>query len=119
MVSHYNRKKKKDAVFLNVKPIMSSTIAVRKYSNGIMDQMHNGFGKQVYQMSNNRPSIATISSTNQHFIPNIFYQNVAPLKWFMLMIGVLPMMRTGPGTTRFTMRSLPFGYCLVVFICLS
>ncbi|XP_075162550.1 gustatory receptor 63a [Haematobia irritans] len=119
MVSHYNRKKKKDAVFLNVKPTMSNVVAVRKYSNGIMDQMYNGFGKQVYQMNKARPSIATISSTNQHFVPNAFYQNVAPIKWFLCLIGVLPMIRSGPGTTRFAVRSLPFGYCVIVFICLS
>ncbi|NP_001273828.1 gustatory and odorant receptor 63a-like [Musca domestica] len=119
MASNYTRKKKKDAVFLNVKPIMNGDISVRKYSNGIMDQMHNGFRKQVYERANIRPSLATISSTNQQFIPNVFYQNVAPIKWFLSVLGVLPIIRSGPGTTRFVARSLPFVYCVVIFICLS
>lgn len=90
MASNYTRKKKKDAVFLNVKPIMNGDISVRKYSNGIMDQMHNGFRKQVYERANIRPSLATISSTNQQFIPVGCWRrsNVSHAKYFFLLLCV-------------------------------
>lgn len=67
MVGNYSRKKKKAAVFLNVKPTVNN-IAVRKYSNGILDQLHNGYGKKVVAVRD-RASVASITSTNQQFIP--------------------------------------------------
>lgn len=68
MWNNYNRKKKQDAVFLNVKPV-ANNISVRKYSNGLFDRLDSGFGNYDNEKRASRHSISTIDSINQQFIP--------------------------------------------------
>lgn len=68
MWNNYNRKKKQDAVFLNVKPV-ANNISVRKYSNGLLDRLDSGFGNFNNENKIGRQSISTIDSSNQQFIP--------------------------------------------------
>lgn len=66
MWNNYNKKKKKDTIFLNVKPI-ANNIAVRKYSNGLLDQLDFGFGN--YNKENRTIRQSAIDSNNPQFIP--------------------------------------------------
>lgn len=68
MWNNYNRKKKQDAIFLNVKPV-ANNISVRKYSNGLLDRLDSGFGNNPKEKRTSRQSISTIDSLNQQFIP--------------------------------------------------
>ncbi|KAL9904783.1 gustatory receptor 63a isoform 1-T2 [Glossina fuscipes fuscipes] len=119
MLNNYNRKKKHDTVFLNVKPAANG-IGVRKYSNGILDRIDSGFGVNYdNEKRASRHSVGTIDSMNQQFIPNIFFRNLAPVKWFLSVIGVLPMTRPGPGNAKFTIGSLAFVYSILTFTLLT
>ncbi|TMW49370.1 hypothetical protein DOY81_005554 [Sarcophaga bullata] len=118
MWNNYNRKKKHDAVFLNVKPV-ANNITVRKYSNGLMDRLDSGFGNINNEKIANRQSITTIDSSNHQFIPDIFYRNVFPIKWFLSMIGAMPMTRSGAGRAKFVIASIPFAYSIVFFTFLA
>ena len=68
MWNNYNRKKKQDAVFLNVKPVPNN-ITVRKYSNGLLDRLDSGIGNFNNEKIASRQSITTIDSSNHQFIP--------------------------------------------------
>ncbi|KAM7354902.1 gustatory receptor 63a isoform 2-T2 [Cochliomyia hominivorax] len=53
------------------------------------------------------------------FETNIFYRNVAPIKWFLTMIGAFPMNRPGAGKAKFIFGSFIFAYSVVFFTCLT
>nr|AFH96945.1 gustatory receptor 2 [Chrysomya megacephala] len=118
MWNNYNRKKKQDAIFLNVKPV-ANNISVRKYSNGLLDRLDSGFGNNPKEKRTSRQSISTIDSLNQQFIPNIFFRNVAPIKWFLSMIGAFPMKRSGAGKAKFIFGSIIFAYSVAFFTFLT
>ncbi|XP_037947265.1 gustatory and odorant receptor 63a-like [Teleopsis dalmanni] len=114
--NNYNRKKKAEALFLNVKPV--NTTAVRKYSNALLDRMDSGF-EGIESRRGTRHSISTISSMNPQFTPSVFYRNIAPAQWFLRMIGVMPITRSRPGHNQFLIASLSFGYSIIFFIFLT
>nr|QKN21079.1 gustatory receptor [Bactrocera correcta] len=119
MFNSYNRRKKHDTVFLNVKPTFNSQgNGLRKYSTGLLDKEDNPF-YDVNSSSGSRASVGTITTLNENFRANIFYNNIAPIQWFLHMLGVLPITRREPGKAKFRINSIAFGYSLAFFILLS
>lgn len=55
----------------------------------------------------------------EYYSQNVFYRNIAPAQWFLRLIGVLPITRTGPGHTKFSIATLAFLYAFVFFIVLT
>ncbi|XP_064548949.1 gustatory and odorant receptor 63a [Drosophila montana] len=121
MASYY-RRKKADTVFLNAKPINSGNAqaylqGVRKYSIGLAERLDNDYIQPTNDKK--RGSISTVGSNNPDFTPSVFYRSIAPVNWFLRIIGVLPIVRRGPSRAKFALNSAPFVYSVVFFVLLA
>ncbi|XP_017863710.1 PREDICTED: gustatory and odorant receptor 63a [Drosophila arizonae] len=121
MASYY-RRKKPDMVFLNAKPINSGNAqaylhGVRKYSIGLAERLDSDYIPPPND--GKRSSVSTIASNNPDFTPSIFYRNIAPVNWFLRIIGVLPIVRRGPSRAKFALNSAAFVYSVVFFMLLA
>lgn len=67
MFNSYNRRKKHDTVFLNVKPTFNSQgSGLRKYSTGLLDREDNPYF-DVNSSNGSRVSVGTITTLNENF----------------------------------------------------
>ncbi|XP_030385835.1 gustatory and odorant receptor 63a [Scaptodrosophila lebanonensis] len=122
-MANYNRRKKPETVFLNVKPINAANTqsylhGMRKYSIGMAECLDND-NRAPALGDEKRFSVATVGSQIHEFTPSVFYRNIAPVNWFLLLIGALPMVRSGPGRARLELKSVAFLYSIIFFIFLS
>lgn len=53
------------------------------------------------------------------FCQSVFYRNIAPVNWFLRIIGVLPIVRRGPSRAKFALNSAAFVYSVVFFVLLA
>ncbi|XP_053955531.1 gustatory and odorant receptor 63a [Anastrepha ludens] len=119
MFNSYNRRKKHDTVFLNVKPTFNGqNSGLRKYSTGLLDKEDIPY-YNTNSSQGSRASVGTITTLNENFRPNVFYNNIAPIQWFLHIIGVLPITRRAAGKAKFRLNSIAFGYSLVFFVLLA
>ncbi|XP_017477626.1 PREDICTED: gustatory and odorant receptor 63a-like [Rhagoletis zephyria] len=119
MFNSYNRRKKHDTVFLNVKPTFNGQDGgLRKYSTGLLDNEDNPYLNANISRGS-RASVGTTTTLNENFRPNVFYNNIAPIQWFLHIIGVLPITRREAGKAKFLLNSIAFGYSFVFFILLA
>ncbi|EDV96739.1 gustatory and odorant receptor 63a [Drosophila grimshawi] len=122
MASYY-RRKKPDTVFLNANPINSSNAqaylqGVRKYSIGLAERLDSGYQKPSNDRK--RSSVTTVDSQSLGtFTPSVFYRNIAPVNWFLRIIGVLPIVRSGPSRAKFALNTAPFLYSVIFFTLLA
>ncbi|BFF98500.1 gustatory and odorant receptor 63a [Drosophila madeirensis] len=119
MANYYRRKK--DAVFHNAKPINSGNAqaylyGVRKYSIGLAERLDADYQPPP---SERKKSSDSTGSNNPEFTPSVFYRNIAPVNWFLRIIGVLPIVRRGPARAKFEMSSASFVYSVVFFMLLA